>query len=153
MEAEKITWQWNKTGSDITTKLNGSNLNFVYDETSYTGKIEFIDSSGKVETVWKREELFAESALLLKVDYVLFVALYSQRSTGCCVLALNLSSWETLWERELKGLGSVGHSRYRNKVQMSIIESYLVIFGWESDGKYIEILDPVSGDLVLNRKI
>ena len=153
MEIESISWKWNETLIENSATYNGFQLRYVYNEFSYTGEITLSDDLGFVKKVWGRRDLFTESAFLLVKDNILFIGLYSGKSTGCHVLAINIALSEVIWECQLLGLGSVGHSRYRNSVQMCFIDNKLFVFGWESSGKYIEILDPDSGALLLNRRI
>jgi hypothetical protein len=153
MEAENVKWQWNETKLDNTAIYCGSQLNYVFDEVANTAKLQLSDVSGEVKIIWEGKNVFADTAFLHIEGNVLFAAIYSQSSTGCKILALNLLSNQILWEKQLQGLGSVGHSRYSNKVQMILTDNKLVVFGWESGGKYIEISNPASGDLILNRKI
>lgn len=153
MEAENIKWQWDETKLDNTAIYCGSQLNYVFDEVANTAKLQLSDLSGEVKIIWEGKNVFAETAFLYIEGKVLFAAIYSQGSTGCMIVALNLETGKTIWERQLISLGSVGHSRYRNRVQMILTDNKLVVFGWESGGKYIEISNPASGDLILNRKI
>jgi len=152
MEAEGIIWKWDETKLENTAKFNGFQLVYKYDGTTYTGIIELKDTSGNIKNVWKRSVVYADSAFLLIEDNILFICLFSSSATGCYVLALNTSLWEIIWERQTPGLGSIGHSRYKNKVQMQMIENNLCVFGWESGGKYVDILDPTNGELVINKK-
>ena len=153
MEAENIKWQWDETKLDNTAIYSGSQLNYVFDEVANTAKLQLSDVSGELKIIWEGKNVFADTVFLHIEGNVLFAAFYSQSSTGCKILALNLSSNQNLWEKQLQGLGSVGHSRYRNRVQMILTDNKLVVFGWESGGKYIEVRNPASGDLILNRKI
>ncbi|HPE75148.1 MAG TPA: hypothetical protein PLC80_03630 [Draconibacterium sp.] len=153
MEAENVKWQWDETKLDNTAIYCGSQLNYVFDEVVNTGRLQLSDVSGNVNIIWEGKNVYADTAFLLIDENVLFAAVYSQSSTGCKILALNLSSNQILWENQLLGLGSVGHSRYRNKVQMILTDNKLVVFGQELGGKYIEVRNPASGDLILNRKI
>ncbi len=81
----------------------------------------------------------------------LFVADYIAIATGVIVSAIDPSSGARLWSTNLFGAGPVSHSKYRNSVQMAMVDRRLVVFGWESAGKYVEILDPASGADLGNR--
>lgn len=153
MEAENVKWQWNETRLNNIVLYKGFQFIYTYSENSNTGEINKVDSTGKIIKVWESREIFTDSAFLLIEDEILFIGLFSGNSTGCTVIALDLTLSQTIWERQLTGLGSVGHSRYNNKVQMLLIDNKLTVFGWESGGKYIEVLNKENGDLILNRKI
>jgi len=49
------------------------------------------------------------------------------------------------WTTRLTGLGPIAHSEYLNAVQLRMIHGRPVVFGWESGGRYIEAVDPVTG--------
>lgn len=153
MEAENVKWLWDETKLDNTAIYCGSQLNYVFDEMANTAKLQFSYVSGEVKIIWEGKNVFAETAFLYIEGNVLFAAIYSQGSTGCMILALNLETGKTIWERQLISLGSVGHSRYINKVQMILTDNKLVVFGWESGGKYIEVLETANGNLVFNKKV
>ena len=93
----------------------------------------------------------ANSAVLLHRAGKLYAALYSTIVTGCRSLALNATSGEVLWDTPLKGLGPLHHSKYSNFVQMRFIDERLAIFGKESSGKYVEVLDQNSGRMLFHQ--
>ncbi len=138
---------------DNIIKFNEIQFRYVYDEKKYTGEIIKSDTEGIEKTVWKKKKFFLETAFLLTGNNTLFACLYSKRVTGGEVIALNMNSGLTIWETKIKGLGSVGHSRYENKVNMWMDENKLTISGWESGGKYVETIDPESGTLLSNNII
>ncbi len=153
MEAENVKWQWDETKLNNTVLYKGFQFIYTYNEITYTGEIKQVDSSGNVLKVWERKEIYTDSAFLLIENDKLYIGLFSGNSTGCKIIALDVAFGQIIWERQLNGLGSVGHSRYSNRVQMQLIDEKLVVFGWESGGKYIEILDPKDGNLILNKKM
>ncbi len=153
MKAESIEWQWDDTDPGGYTDTDRGRFIFTVNEKNNTTEIRRIVSTGESTLIWSRPTATANSAALVCQDDVLYVAFYSRSATGCRVLALNASSGEVLWETPLQGIGSIGHSKYKNSVQIRMMDEYLVIFGWEASGKYIEILNPQDGRLIFNRKV
>ena len=69
-------------------------------------------------------------------------------STGCGVVAVDLQTGEQLWRHQLKGLGPINHSQYRNQVVLEIDESTVRVLGKESAGRSVEYVDRDSGRTV-----
>jgi hypothetical protein len=92
----------------------------------------------------------SQTAIVVRGD-VLYFADFNPIATGCKVVAYDLVTGNKAWERHLEGIGPVEHSKYRNRVAMSVekhsSENHfaLVITGWEASGRYIEVLDLLSG--------
>jgi hypothetical protein len=88
----------------------------------------------------------------------LYVADFQGASSGCKVVAYDLTTGKKAWTKELEGLGPIDHSKYRNRVAMAVEKHptqnhfALVIVGWESAGRYVEVLDPVSGKQLAHKK-
>jgi hypothetical protein len=81
----------------------------------------------------------------------LYVADFCPIANGCKIVAYDLTTGKKAWDRPLAGIGEVSHSKYRNRVAMSVekhsTEKHfaLVIVGWESSGRYVEVLDLTTG--------
>jgi hypothetical protein len=74
---------------------------------------------------------------------------FSPYSSGCRVVAFDLTAKKQLWKAELKGLGGIDHSKYRNEVRMEVLDDdTLRVFGKESAGRYVEIVDRSTGKTV-----
>ena len=52
---------------------------------------------------------------------------------------------------QLNGIGPMSHSKYSNTVFLGWWNDYLVVYGVEWGGKYIEIIEPKSGEIVGNK--
>ena len=89
---------------------------------------------------------------------VLYVADFSPIANGCKVVAYDLTTGKKAWEKPLAGIGPIDHTKYRNKVAMSVekhpTENHfaLVIVGWESAGRYVEVLDLTTGKQLAHKK-
>lgn len=107
------------------------------------------------QVLW-RFELPAESltaaALLIDQDCV-FIAHYSVIASGVTIHALDLNSGRERWVTRAHGLGPVAHSKYANHVELAMVRGYLTAFGRESAGRYIEVFDPRSGQVLSTRTL
>lgn len=82
-------------------------------------------------------------------DGVLYYTDFHPHSSGCAVVAFDLNSKKQLWRTDLKGLGGIDHSKYFNDVRLDVLDDRTVrVFGQETAGKYVEIVDRVSGKTV-----
>ncbi len=100
----------------------------------------------------------AASAFVVRGD-ALYFAHYHPSSSGCTVVAFDLTTGKKAWSRPLEGLGPIDHSKYRNKVAMAVEKHpdskdafALVITGWEAAGGYVEVIDLVTGKQLANKK-
>jgi len=124
----EIVKETNNVGNELTIKLTNNN-NEIYS--------------------WKGHEY----STFVEFKDILYYADYSPIRTGCMVVAYDLKERKQLWKAELEGLGPIGHSKYINRVQMTFWEGYLVIYGKEVGGKYLEIVDIETGKTVGNKML
>ncbi len=94
----------------------------------------------------KKEELLKwETHVMLAFaqrDGVLYSTDFSPYSSGCAVVAFDLNAKKQLWKTDLKGLGPIAHSKYRNEVRLDVLDDdTLQVFGKESSGRYVEIVN------------
>ena len=153
MDIENIEWQWDNTDLGGYAYSEGDSFVFALSDNVNTVEIRRVDSVENSKWAQSIPAVTMNSAALLVDKGKLYAALYSRSLTGCQVLSLDASSGNLLWETPLKGIGSIGHSRYTNRVQMRFRDEYLLIFGDEASGRYIEVLDPFSGRLIYNRRV
>jgi hypothetical protein len=81
-------------------------------------------------------------------DDVLYYADLDPICSGCAVVAYDLRKHKRLWKAQLKGLGPVDHSKYRNAVNLSLEKYAVCVRGQESAGNYIEYVDLRTGKTV-----
>jgi len=81
-------------------------------------------------------------------DNVVYYADFSQAASGCVVIAYDLGAKKQLWKTNLKGLGPIAHTRYRNRVTLDIKDDAVHVLGNEAAGKYVEYLDLKTGKTV-----
>jgi hypothetical protein len=91
--------------------------------------------------------------VLARRGNVLYRADYYQCATGCSVVALDLHTGKKLWKCALVGIGPTAHSDYGNEVCMVVEDGLIVIYGRESNGRYIEYVDAKSGKSLANKTL
>jgi hypothetical protein len=84
---------------------------------------------------------------------LLFIAEYGRIQTGCSLRAVSTETGTTAWSVPLTGIGSIGHSKYANRVELRLMDGAPTVFGWESGGRYVEVRDRHTGALIHNRKL
>jgi hypothetical protein len=79
-------------------------------------------------------------------EHIVYRADYHGMSTGCSVIAFDLKAGKQLWKVDLKGMGPISHSKYRNTVRMEKMdETVFAVYGEESAGKYVELVEYATG--------
>jgi outer membrane protein assembly factor BamB len=152
-------WRW-RTKKDDPEFMNTPDLRVREDETyrfvtdtphgAATAFVWRIDANSK--TVWAREleSQFVDAAAMAYADGRVFVAHHSHIASGCGLYALDADTGEVVWHSQLRGLGPVSHSKYRNRVQIRIDGDRIAVYGWESSGRYVEIVDAATGKTLSN---
>jgi hypothetical protein len=88
----------------------------------------------------------AGTVFITAKDGTLYYADYSPFSTGCSLVAFDLTARKQLWRAHLKGLGPILHTKYRNAVRLDLLpDGALRVFGQESAGDYVEFVDGKTG--------
>ena len=94
---------------------------------------------------WRVADRFQPGAELLADTDRLYVVRYHPGATGCSVRAFDLQRGTELWVRSLWGAGQIAHSAYENDVRARLENERVVVFGWESGGRYLEMLSAEDG--------
>ena len=105
--------------------------------------------AGKPIYSWEGHE---HSVFVVARD-VLYYADFIPRRHGCAVIAYDLKSEKLLWKTDLWGIEVDGHSKYLNLINLEIADRHLIVYGNESFGRYIELLDLKTGKTVGNRVV
>ena len=82
---------------------------------------------------------------------VLYRADFEPNRTGFAVIAYDLKGGKSLWKTHPWGVPVGAHSQYENRINLEIDDRHLVVYGNESFGRYIEILDLNTGKTVGQR--
>jgi len=155
---ETVGWQWDAEAGkhrpdSVVQGEDGSRFAFASAPGEETIELQRLQATGTPLWIKRISAMGANAAVLLYRPGKLYAALYSEIATGCRVLAQDAASGNVLWDTPLRGLGPSHHSKYSNLVQMRFIDDRLVVFGNESGGKYVEVLDPDSGQLLSSREV
>lgn len=84
---------------------------------------------------------------------LIVAALYSRIATGCRLVGLDEETGAVRWSVQLKGLGDVSHSKYRNDVRLDVVRGQIVAYGAEASGRYVEVVEPMTGRTLLNTRV
>ena len=82
---------------------------------------------------------------------VVYYADFTPYSSGCVVVAVDLKTKKKLWKTDLKGLGPINHTKYRNAVILEVKDDVIRVQGQESAGRYLEYVDMKSGKTLGHR--
>jgi outer membrane protein assembly factor BamB len=96
------------------------------------------------------KQFVAGAALVADSDAV-YVATYCAIATGTTLTAYAAATGRELWRTPLFGDGPVSHSKYSNDVSLRREGEHVVVSGWESAGKYVEVVDAKNGAILGNR--
>jgi outer membrane protein assembly factor BamB len=95
----------------------------------------------------------ARNVAFLVHDGSLYLALYSEGTTGAEIAAIDDKTGRLLFRKPLQVAGKLRHGKIRNHVQLRFVDPWVVAFGDESTGRYIEALDAKTGETVSSRKL
>jgi hypothetical protein len=105
--------------------------------------------AGKALYDW---EGHSETVFIVTGD-VLYYTNHHPNASGCQLIAIDLESGKQMWKKDLKGLGPISHFRYRNQVNLDLEDGdTLRVFGRESAGGYVELVNRKSGNTIGNRR-
>ncbi|MCI5057008.1 MAG: hypothetical protein MRY83_12915 [Flavobacteriales bacterium] len=120
----------------------------IENETINNYMIQLIDPQSK-ESLWQYSPKYAtamgRSCKHILIEDRLFVAVYSPISCGSDLVCINVNSGKEIWRGDIKQL-LIDHSWYRNMVHLRLIDDKLVMIGDEAGGKYIQIINPNTGE-------
>src|SRR5262249_48755817 len=143
--AERTAWQWDETRASI--EDSARRCRGVYQAQaapdsarSWAAPVHFT-RDGKV--VYTRVGNF-RTVFVVRGD-VLYWADFCPSSSGCTLIAIDLTNRKELWKTELRGLGAVDHSKYHNAVNLDLDRDTVRVFGKESYGRYVEYVHCRTG--------
>jgi hypothetical protein len=85
-------------------------------------------------------------------DHRLYYVDFRYNLTGASLVAVDLGAGRVLWRERCRGIGLVGHSGYRNLVNLAVMGEVAVVRGKESLGRYVEVKSLVDGHTVGHRR-
>lgn len=148
--ADEAEWQFAERqpiGEQLTAELKGYEVRAegASGEETFTVRI-MQDGKERAKIVTHLQ------ATLRQRDGVVYHTDFSPWSSGCSLVAFDVKTNTTLWKCDLKGLGGIDHSKYRNEVRLEVLDDdTLRVFGKESAGRYMEIISRADGKTVGHR--
>jgi hypothetical protein len=151
--ADKEAWEWSKEKASA-----------EYCKKAYKGdyEVELLPSGGvggggsvNIRFYFNEKEVHTivghAGTVFGERKNVVYYADFTPYSSGCTVIAYDLKGKKQLWKTDLKGLGPISHTKYRNAVILEVKDDVVRVLGQESAGKYVEYVDLKSGKTVANR--
>lgn len=156
--ADAIPWQWSEeagpAGRAFSVAVEGGASVDV--ARGRDGKVVGLRKYGRGGGELWAVQLVAPAArnvAFLVHDGSLYLALYAEGATGAEIAAVDTKTGRLLFRRPLQKVGPVHHGKIRNRVQLRFIDPWVVAFGDESAGRYIEAIDAKTGAEVASRKL
>jgi hypothetical protein len=106
-----------------------------------------VSRGGKEIYSWKGHEF---SVFLESSDQLVY-ADYLKDGTGCTLVAVDLNTGHQIWRNALQALGGDWASPYSNRVRMVLRDGCIFVYGDESFGRYLEIVDFNGGETLAHR--
>lgn len=104
--------------------------------------VTYISDNFSVERPYLAKVSHAETVIL---DNTLVVAMYDSRGPNAHLLAFDLTSKEVLWEADVTEFGGTPSTSYFNVVWLGAYDGKILLEGYESKGKYLQIFDTKTG--------
>lgn len=145
---DEMEWEWSDAQADAEYSARQ-----LKEET----KVEAVPVPGEpraraLHLVRDGREVFSwqghSHTVFVLAGHVLYWADFQPSGNGCELVAYDLGARMQLWRTRLWGIGQRQHSQYRNLINLRLGGEYLTVYGNESGGRYIELVDPKSGRTV-----
>jgi hypothetical protein len=148
--AEKIEWSWpdeTATPQACARQFGGGyEVEVAEPKEPASPPMIHIRKEGSDIVAWRAHS----GSVFIRGGDMLFYADYNPHSSGCRIVAYHLEQGE-LWKTPLWGIGPKGHSMYLNRVNMKLDGNHLIVYGDESAGRYIQLVDVRTGRIVGRR--
>ena len=153
-----VPWQWDDAAPDLFPRadlvLARGGVSYTLALSSAHGHDQLRLGDGRWTVTVPTEDLHELTGAALAADDTrVYVATYNKISDGCTLAAYAAADGHQLWSVQLTGVGSVGHSKYFNRVQLALIGGNPVVFGSEAAARYVEVREAATGALASNRKL
>jgi hypothetical protein len=148
-EADDFVWNWKDENASLFhsfQRYQGDYQVTLVRTPNTFGKI-LVRFARDGKTVYEFEGHYASG--FVGKGNLLYHTVYHPSSSGCRIDAVDLATGKCLWQTNLKGLGPIEHTKYRNLVNLEMPrDGVLRIQGNESAGHYVEYVDAVTGKTV-----
>ena len=156
--ADAISWQWNEeagpAGRAFSVSVEGgASVDVVRGrDGKVMGLRKYGVSGGEL---WAAQLLAptARNVAFLVHDGTLYIALYAESAGGVEIAAVDSKTGRLLFRTPLRVAGPPHHGKVRNRVQLRFVDPWVVAFGDEPAGRYIDALDAKTGAIVSSRKL
>ena len=150
---DELQWKWSKEKATLQycIKTYLKDFDVEFSAKGFGTPITIRSKKENIRLVYEITEWY-QTALFARLDDKLFIAEYSPISSGCNVIAIDLSNGRRLWTSHLNGIGPTTHSEYLNRVNIDIDDQRVIVYGNEAHGRYVEVLDIENGKMIANRK-
>jgi hypothetical protein len=145
--AEETAWKWKDDAATV-------GHSFLVHQNSFDVKLERKVATGDITITFAKDgkTLYtipghAHTVFRINGDTLVF-ARYHFSASGATIVAVDLPTGKELWATRLEGLGPIQHSAYRNLLNLDAQSDVVTVFGNESQGRYVEILDAKTGKTV-----
>ena len=149
--ADTTKWKWDdKTATlahSVSLTQSTDEIKVEPKDARFDAKVTFSKNGEKRFTLAAHEH-----TVFRIVGDTLVFAHFSPVSNGAELIAFDLKTGKQLWDTKLRGIGLVMHFSYRNRVNMEISNGTVTVFGNESFGKYVEIVDMKTGKTIGHKK-
>jgi outer membrane protein assembly factor BamB len=134
--------------------IRAGSVKCVYSFDRGRDRVHFACTDPQSKRLWGFDlaKQFVASAALASDATRVYVAQLCGIATGTTVTAFDASTGRQEWRDDLYGVGPVSHSKYSNEVSLRVEGGHVVVSGWESAGKYVEVIDARSGADLGNRR-
>lgn len=150
-EAEHLQWQW----SDDYASVFKSMMNNSGDYEITVKKLPHPGTGNELEigvSHPERGKIFQwpghrYTVFLIEGDR-LYWANFGSSGSGGEIVAVDLSTGKEIWRHRLLAMGEVVHSGYFNQMILVLRDKTVVVYGKESYGHYVEVINAETGQLV-----
>ena len=145
--AEKTQWAWpleTATPQDCARNFGGGyDVEIAQPKEPSSPTMVQVCKDGNDVVTWRADT----GSVFVRGSDVVYRAEFSPYASGCSAVAYHLKRGE-LWKTPLWGIGPMGNSMYTNRVNMKLDGDYLIVYGDESAGRYIQLVDIRTGRIV-----
>jgi hypothetical protein len=87
-------------------------------------------------------------SVFIVADDVLYQAVFLESTAGGEIVAFDLKANRQLWKTRLRAIPVYFHSMYKTRLYLERDDRHLIVYGAESAGRYVELLDLKTGETV-----
>ncbi len=154
-KAENAKWQWEDAKSS--TEQSAKRYKGDYKVTAERESVDAPPWAELTVRVKKGDDLRFEQKAHHQTPFhivgdVLYYVDYHLHANGTRFVAYDLKQKRRIYHVMLKGVGSVPHFRYNNRVTFDTDGKVAVIYGRESVGRYVEFVDLKTGATVGHKR-